>query len=407
MRRREGNGLLGVALLAAALAGCAHRDDAPLGNYVQDAADMKYQRWRMNEVNYFVSDLRCGSGPFEIRLWNQPGAAGDECSLYIYTPRALNGHVAAKFNGGFPDTETQDFHQSGMSYNEACVARPEELAASGSRDQAAGAARSEPAAAPAIAPSVGNAAAAPIVLREVPRPADPPEGSRLLAFGLRFRSTGSVPGARFGDVLFRIWSDEPNDLQGVVFVVGHGVAEFTGPERDFDREKSELVRQRLIEEYRKRDAAPPPPPAPQPLSGPPPPRSTSSEPPPPLRAEPQPPRPSAHAEWIAGYWHWADGDWAWVGGRWRVPPEDVARDLTVHAPSPPPPPRAEPPPPTPSRRLVWTPGYWQWDGRRYVWVAGSWQLPPEVGISWTADRWELRAGGLFVFIPGGWRLQRR
>ena len=275
MRRSYRNGVLGVALLAAALAGCAHRDDAPLGGYVQDAADMKYQRWRMNEVNYFVSNLRCGSGPFEIRVWNQPGAAGDEYNLYIYTPRALKGHVAAKFNGGFPDTEPQDFHQGGVSYNEACAARPEELAASGGRDEAASAATGGPAA---------------------PRPSRRPSATRqqLRSCCARSRALRTRPKGR----ACCFWPSLPQHGVGpglairrcpVPDLVGRaerlpGRRLRRGPRRRrihrlgarFQPREEEIVRQRLVEEYRRRDAAPPPPPAPEPPSGPPPPCPTSS-----------------------------------------------------------------------------------------------------------------------------------
>jgi hypothetical protein len=178
-------------------------------------------------------------------------------------------------------------------------------------------------------------------------------------------------------------------------------------ERERERERQEELARRERERRYPFLRAPPAPP-------PPPPRTL----PPAPQAESQPPRPSLHATWFAGYWRWSDEQgWLWLGGRWRVPPEDVQRDLTVHAPAPPPPPKAEAPPPPPAPpaaaparpqpqpAVAWTPGYWQWDGRVFVWVIGSWQLLPRPGAVWSPDRWEPR-GRVSVYVPGGWRVGR-
>jgi hypothetical protein len=126
-------------------------------------------------------------------------------------------------------------------------------------------------------------------------------------------------------------------------------------------------------------------------------------PPPPPRADDQPPRPSDNAEWRPGYWQWTGQIWFWIAGLWRVPDEDIARERTVHAPAAPPPARAETPAPAPPVvAAVWTPGYWQWNGRAFIWIPGSWQLPPGAGVTWRPTRWILRAGGIHVLVPGGW-----
>jgi hypothetical protein len=397
-----------ITLLAlATLLGCAHRDDAPLVSFTQDAAAQKYLRWRISEVRYFVADKRCGSGPFEIRLKPTPGENGDNYLLYVYAPHGVHAHATADFESGIY-RDRQEIHHGG-SDNDACVVGPEQVAG-GSIGVGAATAVGEPrrpaGGAPGHAAAAGPAAApaAPTLLREIPRPADAPEGAQLLVSAMQFQNSGFSYTTSIRTVIYRFWSDEPNDWSGLTFVVAHGIADMVGDHKKFAREEQAIFENEARERYRLSQKSPPPPrPAPAP-AGPPPVKAASDEPPPAPQIESQPPRPSTHATWVAGYWHWAAGAWAWVGGRWRVPPEDVARNLTVHAPAPPPPPKPEPPPRPPARevRLVWTPGYWQWDGRGYVWVGGSWQLAPQAGSTWVPDRWELR-GGFSVFIPGGWR----
>ncbi|MEO8700969.1 MAG: hypothetical protein ABI867_13055 [Kofleriaceae bacterium] len=124
-----------------------------------------------------------------------------------------------------------------------------------------------------------------------------------------------------------------------------------------------------------------------------------SDPPPPAKAEAQPPRPSTHADWIAGYWH-RDTDWQWSPGFWRVPEEDIVADQTIHAPVAPPPMRVEPERRRPAAVAVWTGGYWAWDGRGYLWIPGAWRVPPSGG-RWVAPSWRPR-GRAVVFVPGGW-----
>ena len=50
------------------------------------------------------------------------------------------------------------------------------------------------------------------------------------------------------------------------------------------------------------------------------------------------------------------------------------------------------------RGYVWTPGYWNWNGRRHVWVSGAW-LRERHGYSYNHARWVER--------DGRWRLENR
>jgi hypothetical protein len=130
----------------------------------------------------------------------------------------------------------------------------------------------------------------------------------------------------------------------------------------------------------------------------------SAEAPPPARVEVQPPRPSVHAEWIPGFWQ-RDGAWIWSAGFWRVPDADIAAEQTAEAPIAPPPPKPEPPPAAAaSATLVWTPGYWAWNGSAYIWIAGAWRIPPKAGARWVAPSWTPRRGRV-VLVPGGWSIR--
>jgi hypothetical protein len=215
--------------------------------------------------------------------------------------------------------------------------------------------------------------------------------------------TTFVPGdgiALDGHLVIDLWSDEPNDLAGVVFVVEqHAVVPDMTVERWHAYQDAKLAWRKRYDAFLNGEVA----------SG----RSSwidssvTMPPPPPPRTETAPPRPSRNARWVAGYWQWAEGAFHWIVGMWEVPDSDIAQDLTVHAPTPPPAARAEPPDgPAPATTAVWTPGQWQWDGRAYVWIAGSWRIPPSGDHTWKPAGWAIKAGGA-VFVPGGWQVHVR
>jgi len=203
-----------------------------------------------------------------------------------------------------------------------------------------------------------------------------------------------------GHVAIDIWSDEPMDLEGLVFII----------------EKRAVVKDMTVARWKEWNAA----------------RdawdakyrafvegevkagrrhyvdtSVKTPPPPPAKAEKQPPKPSKNARWIAGYWQYERGSFHWLAGMWNVPEEDVKQDLTVHAPKPPPPPPVEQPQePQPTTTAVWTPGQWQWDGSAYVWIPGAWRIPPSEKHTWQPSGWSVSARGA-IFVPGGWRVELR
>ena len=67
--------------------------------------------------------------------------------------------------------------------------------------------------------------------------------------------------------------------------------------------------------------------------------------------------------------------------------------------TPPPPPRVVvAPPPRPG--YVWTPGYWNWEGRRHVWHDGVW-VRERRGYHYVAPEWR-PDGGQYGFRRGHW-----
>ena len=78
-----------------------------------------------------------------------------------------------------------------------------------------------------------------------------------------------------------------------------------------------------------------------------------------------------------------------------IAPAALAADVFVRVA--PPAPRNEVVPAA-RRGYVWTPGYWNWNGRRYVWTRGAWARERR-GYVYSApaweqdgDRWHLRRG---------------
>lgn len=124
-------------------------------------------------------------------------------------------------------------------------------------------------------------------------------------------------------------------------------------------------------------------------------------PPPAAQDETQPPQPSLHAEWVAGYWQWSGFAWFWLSGWWRVPDSDRIARTTVYAPVLPPPPQVETIPPPPMPNAVWIAGQWAWNGQIWLWVRGGWRFAPGVSFQWRLPRWVME-GGRVRLEPGGW-----
>lgn len=389
----------------------------------QRAEDERFENWRnqldatrpeppyeVQALTAFAAPDRCGQGPYRIEMDALSSEFFENFKVYACGPRRVAGNVrltTVRPRGEPSETEWQ-FGSS--ADNDACVARAAERAEGAAGPGVGGASSaSEGKAASSRSPAVSVAAEAVALERLDEVPEECEVEVRLVEIVSRHSGRGTHPhlgttiwdGVRF---IVKIWSQEPNDLEGVAFVVRQlGVPEEVTLEqwlayRDAKAawdERNSAYWDAMVEAERARRGGSSI-------------RRDTTPPPPPPKEEPVPPRPSDNATWVAGYWHYEGETFHWISGFWRVPERDVREHRTVKAPKPPPPsePAEESRPPRPSERAVWVPGTWRWDGRAYVWVSGTWRIPPSEAHDWKPSRW-IRAEGGVRFVPGGWKIEIR
>jgi hypothetical protein len=357
--------------------------------------------YETRSVRGFSASTTCGQGPYHVDAAALGAHFGEQLEVNICAPRSLQGDY--RFTQGTDVGAPQHFGSRNNS--EHCVPTAEELARQAADPSAPSGPISAigPARGPVATTAPAVAAAQPITLAAISEMVGEtcPEGmflTGILDYSM-VTSSGDTPpwtpGLRLG---LDIWSTEPLDLSGAVFIViQRGVRasmttdEWTRYRADYDnwsetwnaylRGEVTAGRARYLDTTARAADAPPPP-----------------------RAEVTPPRPSAHAEWIPGYWQ-HERDWIWSAGFWRVPQEDIVAEQTSEAPVAPPVAKIEAPPPQPAAgRLVWTPGYWAWNGSAYLWIEGAYRIPPQAGARWVAPTWTPRRGRV-VLAPGGWSVQ--
>lgn len=415
---------LAVGLAAfASVAACA---TAPTGPKRPDFhRHTEFERW-------FSVPTRCGQGPYEIELTTVGGRWEEVIELQIESRQRLRltGAISIDEAEVVRHTMTVGGRLLGPPENQFCVAPPADVAQAVQQPSTAPVAAGATTGPGAAAPVEPSAAAAELLPAE-----GPPNGGWPLV-SWRMGNFDGTPGAsrRGGQrVRLRLWSDVPNDFQGVrigalqriarpdsdqeydTWVVertrwdqqeaARRAAARTPAEAAADQKRADEFAAKQADALRDweahckaqpddtaclsaaeaaaRDA------------------KQSPDPPPPPRAEPAIPKPSQNAEWRPGYWHRAGSAWIWIAGLWRVPDEDIRAERTVHAPAPPPAAPTEAAPAAPAPATVWTPGFWQWTGSGWTWVAGSWQLPPTANLHWQPPRW-INRGGVFIFLPGHW-----
>lgn len=346
---------------------------------------------------------RCGQGPYRIETESLRAKYGEQVVVYACGLHHISGNYrfTVERKGRDSKPEDQAFGFAGRE-NEACKANRAQAAqtASGAGGGGGGAGGGSPSKAGGT--GGGTVAAPPATLKPtaLERGAEvPPEGcEQVRTWVLDTTYTADSDWVPLdGHLAIDLWSNEPNDFEGLVFVVEKYavVADMTverwkayrQAENEWSERYNAFVKGEVTagrSHWLDTTAKTPPPPAP--------------------RAEVQPPKPSKNARWIPGYWQYDKASFHWIVGLWEVPDEDIQKDLTVHAPSPPPPPQVEEPKEArPTATAVWAPGQWQWDGRAYVWIAGSWRIPPSEQHTWQPATWAVKAGGA-VFVPGGWHV---
>lgn len=402
--------LVGLCLLAAACGGSSGKRasttprDAEAEAADRRRAEIETMRpadpFERREQLVFAPAERCGQGPYRIETDSIAAKYGERMIVYACGKHRISGNYRLTTTRTRGDVSTDD-SKFGFSApdNDACKGHVvANVAASGAGGSSGGGQGG-------TGGRGGAAAAAPSTVKAqtlAPATGIPADCTNTQVVNMTWTSTVDGIGVD-GRIALDLWSAEPNDFDGLVFVVEKYavVASMTldGWTAYNDAYDAYV---RALNAAVDDDVA----------AG----RSTlldtkvKTPPPPPPRAETPPPRPSKNARWIPGYWLYAETQFHWIAGLWDVPAADVEQQLTVVAPTPPPakPPVVEdrPPTPRPTATAVWTPGNWQWDGRAYVWIEGAWRIPPDARSTWQAPRWNVSARGA-VYLPGGWNVRVR
>ncbi len=278
----------------------------------------------------FVAPEACGQGPYDVHLKAEGKMGSEGVEVWACTPRRIAGHVEMLVD----NRSVRDERFGDAADNGRCVGGgPVVATASGTGSAATTAAGGAP----------GTHAAQPVLVAQafddkgalIPDDACKAYGLEGL-YLMNDTMTRVEPGA---DIDVRIWSDAPNDLAGVVFLVRHAISTKTRAEEDKEWAKAEKDGEVEHEHvFAPEHGAPPAP-----------------------LAEERPGAPSASARWVPGYWTWSGGAWGWVAGFWR---EDG-----VEMPAP----RVEVPGAAPIAGAVWIGGAWQLRAGAWIWVGGRWR----------------------------------
>jgi hypothetical protein len=309
------------------------------------SSDLRYQ------TQVFAAPSRCAQGPFEVDVPADGTTAVDGLDVVACTPRQLVGHAEIWIGSTAEMTTFGD-----VADNQRCVAGSAAVIAtadSGSATSGGGGG------------GVGSAAPVPALVQQAFRGSDGDDESDICAiYGgsaqeiADYHVTRTSAEMRVGagePMTVRFWSAEPNDLDGVVFLIRHVTS--TKPPKQLSKDEvAKLERDRAAE--RRRVFAEPPqsskPIAPQRTDTP------WKAPPQPL-AEAQPDRPSDAATWVAGYWKWTGTTYGWIAGFWR---DANAVDMPA--------PRIEAPGTAP-HDAIWIGGAWRRSGGGWVWIGGRWR----------------------------------
>jgi hypothetical protein len=293
-----------------------------------------------HRTHAFVAPTPCGQGPYDIHLVADGTTGADGIEVVACTPRRIAGHV--QFKIASHELASRSFGEA--ADNQRCTG-----GTATAITQAAG----DGAGAPATTAPAGTAsAAAPTLVARPFTGSERPSSEQLCAeLGLETQQiliptilvrTGEhdlvQPGA---DLHVRLWSDVPNDLEGVVFLVRQLTSKKTPQQMKAEEERRahEYEHAPVTERSQPKTHGPPPPPL----------------------AEERPSAPTTAAVWIPGYWSWTGSQWGWIAGFWR--------DERVAMPAP----QLEIPGAAPYPDAIWIGGTWTLRAGRYVWVHGRWR----------------------------------
>lgn len=300
----------------------------------------------------YMANSACGQGPYDVLVPADGTTAEDGVEVIACTPRRLAGQVLVQV--GFPMRSSFGSDAD----NQRCVASQPVVVVAGA---GAGAVAASSSGAVGAAGSAGLANA-PALVEQPYRGGETGFADELCKpFGLPAQVIADEamdhyakedwPVAPGEDMRVRIWSDVPNDLSGVIFLVRQVRASAKQKPRPVEHESPKPASVA--------SAQAPPAPAPKPAAAAP---HPSYSPPPPPLAEEQPPRTSDTAAWVPGYWTWTGTAWGWIAGSWRDASASAA-----------PAPQAEQPGAPPVVGAIWIGGSWRRSGATWVWITGRWR----------------------------------
>ena len=111
--------------------------------------------------------------------------------------------------------------------------------------------------------------------------------------------------------------------------------------------------------------------------------------------------PPPGCQWVPGYWTQVEGGSRWISGTW-VPSQADESSGPAYLSQPPASLEAGPSSPQPGPGVVWTPGYWQWQGTAYAWRPGFWAAVQPSWV-WIPAHYVCTPGG-WIFVAGYWDL---
>lgn len=288
----------------------------------------------VHTTHAFVAPEACGQGPYDVHLKAEGKMGSEGVEVWACTPRRISGHVEMIVDG----LPRRDARFGDTADNARCVGGgpivATRAAGNGGGSASAGGAPGTRAAEPVLVAQAFDDHGA-LVPDEACKPYGL-EGVYLMGDTMARVDAGA-------DIQVKIWSDAPNDLEGVVFLVRHAISTHTRAEED--KEWAKLAAEQPAPDVHERKVEVEP----------------SHGPPPAPLAEERPGAPSASARWVPGYWTWTSGAWGWVAGFWRE--EGVAM----------PAPRVEVPGAAPIAGAVWIGGAWQLRAGAWIWVGGRWR----------------------------------
>lgn len=296
----------------------------------------------------YVATEACGQGPFDVVIRADATTGGEGMEVIACTPRRLAGYV--ELRAGALPLASRAFGD--VADNQRClggrpVAVTEAASATSSTAQASGGAGGVRATSP-------NLVERPFTDSETPFADELCKPYGLTAQTLLGVTTMARPDDTWlkrGDTLqLRIWSEAPNDLEGVVFMVRHVTSSQSMAEAAKEQQEWEKKWDREEREGKHAKAAPRTSP-----------RERYVAPPPPPLAEQRPSAPSATATWVAGYWVRTGERWGWIAGFWR----DEGNALPA--------PQVEIPGAPPHDGAVWIGGTWTLRAGAHVWIRGRWR----------------------------------